>query len=232
MKPLSYTIVRTRRKTICLRVLEDGTLQVRAPLRASTKVIEGLVEQHASWIYGRQQAAAARNAARSRICLYPGGQMLYRGNWYPVTGFSKSLEVAFDGTSFSLPQARREQPGPVMEAWLKGRAKAILNKRCAELAAKMGVCYRQVKVGHAASRWGSCSSKGNLNFSYRVMLLPKALADYVVVHELCHLRQMNHSPAFWALVKGQMPDYAARRQRLADLGNEIDFVHWSTVREE
>ena len=209
MKPLSYTTVRTRRKTICLRVLEDGTLQVRAPLRASTKVIEGLVEQHASWIYGRQQAAAARNA-----------------------GSSKSLAVTFGGTSFPLPQARREQPGPVMEAWLKGRAKAILNKRCAELAAKMGVCYRQVKVGHAASRWGSCSSKGNLNFSYRVMLLPKALADYVVVHELCHLRQMNHSPAFWALVKGQMPDYAARRQRLADLGNEIDFVHWSTVREE
>lgn len=138
----------------------------------------------------------------SRICLYPGGQMLYRGNWYPVTGFSKSLEVTFDGTSFSLPQARREQPGPVMEAWLKGRAKAILNKRCAELAAKMGVCYRQVKVGHAASRWGSCSSKGNLNFSYRVMLLPKALADYVVVHELCHLRQMNHSPGLLGAGEG------------------------------
>lgn len=228
MNTPAYTIVRTRRKTVCLQVLEDGTLQVRAPLRASAKAIEGLVAQHSSWIRKRQQAAAVRNAARSRICLDPGGRMLYRGIWYPVTGFSKIQKVAFDGTAFSLPQTNQEQPGPAMEAWLKGQAKAILTKRCAEWAAKMGVCYRQVKVGSAASRWGSCSSKGNLNFSYRVAMLPQALLDYVVVHELCHLRQMNHSPAFWKLVEEQMPDYVEKRQRLAGLTREIDFIHWST----
>ena len=146
MEALSYTIVRTRRKTICLQVLQDATLQVRAPLRTSAKAIEELVAQHASWIRERQQAAAAQNAARSRICLYPGGKTLYRGSWYPVTGGSQCPEVTFDGTAFSLPQTNQEQPGSAMEAWLKGQAKAILTKRCAELAAKMGVCYRQIKV--------------------------------------------------------------------------------------
>ena len=232
MEALSYTIVRTRRKTICLQVLQDATLQVRAPLRTSAKAIEELVAQHASWIRERQQAAAAQNAARSRICLYPGGKTLYRGSWYPVTGGSQCPEVTFDGTAFSLPQTNQEQPGSAMEAWLKGQAKAILTKRCAELAAKMGVCYRQIKVGRAASRWGACSSKGNLNFSYRVAMLPQALLDYVIVHELCHLRQMNHSPAFWKLVEKQMPDYKDRRHRLASLTREIDFIHWNTSGDE
>ncbi len=229
--PPSYTVVRTRRKTICLRVLEDGTLEVRAPLRTSAKAIEALLTQHASWIEERQQAAAARNAARKRVCLYPGGRMLYMGTWYPVVGSFEGRQVTFDGTVFSLPLAGQGQPGSAMEAWLKNQAKALLQKRCAQQAAEMGVSYRQIRVGSAASRWGSCSSKGNLNFSYRVALLPDELLDYVVVHELCHLRQMNHSPAFWALVEAQMPDYKGRRKKLAGLTKEIDFIHWNTVKD-
>jgi len=74
-----------------------------------------------------------------------------------------------------------------------------------------------VKIRDQSSRWGSCSWKGNLNFSYKLVLLPEHLADYVVVHELCHLREMNHSPRFWALVSQTVPDYRAKRRELKKL---------------
>lgn len=76
---------------------------------------------------------------------------------------------------------------------------------------------RKIFIKQHRSRWGSCSERGNLNFNYKIIFLPPALQDYVVVHELCHLREFNHSPAFWALVEQTLPDYLARRRALRAL---------------
>ena len=114
-------------------------------------------------------------------------------------------------------QQHRPEPDPALEAALRARAKEILPLRVTYYAKLMGVTPAQVKITGAKTRWGSCSARGNLNFSWRLMLAGEDEIDYVVVHELAHLREMNHSPRFWAVVEAAMPDYKQRRLRLKQL---------------
>ena len=97
---------------------------------------------------------------------------------------------------------------------LKKRALALAHERCAHFAPSYAVSYGKIAVRAHKSRWGSCSSNGNLNFNYKIALLPPRLADYIIVHELCHLREMNHSKNFWAYVECAFPDYKELRKEL------------------
>ncbi len=98
-------------------------------------------------------------------------------------------------------------------------AKADLPGRVSVFAKEIGVTYGRITIRNQKTRWGSCSSKGNLNFNCLLMLMPEGIRDYVVVHELCHRKEMNHSAAFWAEVERVMPDYRARRKWLKDHGD-------------
>jgi predicted metal-dependent hydrolase len=91
-------------------------------------------------------------------------------------------------------------------------ARALVTRELERINEHYGFVYGRVSIRNTTSRWGSCSSKKNLNFSYRVLFLPAHLREYVLVHELCHLREMNHGPAFWALVAETIPDYRVRRR--------------------
>ena len=96
------------------------------------------------------------------------------------------------------------------------RAKRIFPERTAYFALRMGVDYGRITIREQKTRWGSCSSKGNLNFNWKLVLLDPELLDYVVVHELAHRREMNHSVAFWKVVEAELPDYRERRARLKE----------------
>ena len=100
------------------------------------------------------------------------------------------------------------------ERKLRRDAYEYLSAKCAEYAKIMGVTYNRISINGAKGRFGSCSTKGNINFSYRLMLYPEPAREYVVLHELCHLRIMNHSKAFYALLASYMPDYKARKRLL------------------
>ena len=96
------------------------------------------------------------------------------------------------------------------------RAKRIFTERTAYFALRMGVDYVRITIREQKTRWGSCSSKGNLNFNWKLVLLAPELLDYVVVHELAHRREMNHSKNFWKIVEAELPDYRERRRRLKE----------------
>lgn len=96
------------------------------------------------------------------------------------------------------------------------RAKRIFPERTAYFAKRMGVDYDRITIREQKTRWGSCSSKGNLNFNWKLVLLAPELLDYVVVHELAHRREMNHSKNFWKIVEAELPDYRERRRRLKE----------------
>ena len=96
------------------------------------------------------------------------------------------------------------------------RAKRIFPERTAYFAKRIGVDYGRITIREQKTRWGSCSSKGNLNFNWKLVLLDPELLDYVVVHELAHRREMNHSVAFWKVVEAELPDYRERRRRLKE----------------
>lgn len=100
----------------------------------------------------------------------------------------------------------------------KERARSLLIKRVEFFAQEFGFEYGDIRIKNHTSRWGSCSAKGNLNFNYRIMFLPQELQDYIIVHELCHLREMNHSPKFWAHVGSIIPDYQSMKKKLKMVG--------------
>lgn len=96
------------------------------------------------------------------------------------------------------------------------KAKVLIPQRVAYFAKRMGVTYGRITIREQKTRWGSCSSKGNLNFNWKLVLMPGEVLDYVVVHELAHRLEMNHSAAFWAIVERELPDYRARRKLLKE----------------
>lgn len=100
----------------------------------------------------------------------------------------------------------------------KKQAAVVLKEKCRLFAEKMGVTYGRISIREQKTRWGSCSSTGNLNFNWKLVLMPEEISDYLVVHELAHRLEMNHSPAFWAVVESVLPDYEKRRQWLKENG--------------
>jgi predicted metal-dependent hydrolase len=110
------------------------------------------------------------------------------------------------------------------EARYKKQAKACLEMKCGHFSQIMGLRPGEVKINSAKTRWGSCNRKGGINFTYRLLFIPEELMDYVVVHELAHLKEMNHSSRFWSVVEQTMPDYKARRKRLREYEHLVEVV--------
>jgi len=200
-------IIRTRRKTFALIVQRDGSLVVRAPLRASDKQIGDLVQEKEKWIIAKQEAAR-RMYANTRPKEFVNGEgFLYLGKSYKlaiVDGNQPALSLSdqFYLTKSALPHAEA-----VFKAWYKQRAKQIISERAAWYAAQNGFVYQRVNITGARTRWGSCGRRGTLNFTWRLIMAPLRVIDYVVIHELAHLKQKNHSKVYWNEVKRLMPDY-------------------------
>ena len=116
---------------------------------------------------------------------------------------------------------RDYEQNPALEAQYRKEARRRITERAAYFAEKMGVDYGRIAIKAAKTRWGSCSAKGNLNFHWKLILMPPAILDYVVVHELAHRIEMNHSPRFWAQVERILPDYRERRRWLKENGGLI-----------
>ena len=127
----------------------------------------------------------------------------------------KKLEAAANGYNHINPLSEEELKT------LAEKARADLTERAARFASSIGVSYGKISIRHQKTKWGSCSSKGNLNFNCLLMLAPEKVRDYVVVHELCHRKQMNHSPAFWREVEHIMPDYQEAKRWLKTNGREL-----------
>jgi hypothetical protein len=102
----------------------------------------------------------------------------------------------------------------IYDIWLKHKAKLYLPERVKELSERSGFSYKKITIRSQKTRWGSCSAKGRLSFNYRLMKFRKEAIDYVIIHELCHLKEMNHSKKFWDLVEGFCPDYVNLKKEL------------------
>jgi hypothetical protein len=111
-----------------------------------------------------------------------------------------------------------------LEAPYRQAAKEYISKRAAYYAKQLDVTYGSITIRDQKTRWGSCSSKGNLSFNWRLILAPPKVLDYVVIHELCHLKEMNHSQKFWAWVESIMPDYPIYRKWLKENGNSLSIT--------
>ena len=222
-----YALARTRRRTVGLYVRPDGCVEVRAPLRLDRHRAEAFVDQKAAWLDRQIAAALAAAGEKAAFAVEPGCELLWLGEAYPaVLRPDEKGRAAFDGHTFYLPYPDAARNRPAVAALYRGMAPAYLKARAAYFAGEMGLAPKSVKVTGAKARWGSCSGKNALCFAWRLALTPPACVDYVAVHELCHMKEHNHSPAFWREVAAQLPDYASRRALLAEFGRRIALQDW------
>lgn len=216
----SYTLVRSRRRTVALQVERDGSVVVRAPLRMARRDIDAFLASKQVWLSRALEQVRAQAALTPALTVAEGASL----PWLDET-LTLHLEsrrgARREGKLLLLPQNAPEQ---ALEAWARREARVWLADRTARFAVDMGVSPSGIKITGARTRWGSCSGRNSLNFTWRLMLCPAAEADYVVVHELAHIRQKNHSPAFWALVEAVLPDWRERRRALNRRQFIMDFL--------
>lgn len=213
-KPVHYILHRSHgRRRISLSVDERG-LRVGAPLRASLREIETVLQTHAHWVLRKLEHWSDK---RSPQRGWESGETL------PYLGLPLKLDVAHGTSSVVLTptQLRIHSPDPAAPAiaalarhWFRGQALEHFHKRIEHYRSHVTLEPVSIKLSNARSRWGSCHVSGRISLNWRLIHMPQHLIDYVVVHELAHLREMNHSPRFWAVVGSVVPDYAARRREI------------------
>jgi predicted metal-dependent hydrolase len=203
-------LVRSRRKTVAIVIERDGRLTVRAPLRLAESRIRLFVESHADWIAKSQ--ARLRTASPPPSKRYAEGEtFLYLGQAYPLTIIPRQRPaLTFDGTVFRLAKSALPMAKEAFVRWYKQQARSLLLERVPSFASKHGFHYQKIRISSARTRWGSCSSRGTLSFTYRLVMAPAEVVDYVVMHELVHTQVRNHSKTFWNRVGELMPDYKRR----------------------
>ena len=221
---MNYTVIRSRRrkKTLSIQVEKDGTVLVRVPLRVVQADIDRFLKEKKQWLLraiGRQQKQNHDRPARAFI---PGERFDYLGGTYPLQIGERDNPgdaLTFTGREFLL---RRDALGGVrvlFHLWYQKQARVHLDERVRRFSGLLGLSPAGVAVHNARSRWGSCSPEDRVRFTWRLIMAPPEIIDYVVVHELCHMKIRDHSRDYWGLVQSVLPDYKKRRAWLKDHGN-------------
>jgi len=216
---LTYEFRRAQRKTIGLVVNPHG-LSVRAPLWVSEAEVQRFLLSKAAWVLAKLQALQTRPQTPAMVWAQ-GARIDYLGQPLrlaldPAHRF-EGAGAGIDGARLCValptdcgPQRLRE----TVLAWLAEQARGHLTQRLEHYATAVGVRWTRLRLSGATTRWGSAHADGSIHLNWRLIHLAPELIDYVVVHELCHLHEMNHSPAFWRLVEAVLPDQAERRRAL------------------
>ncbi len=233
---VAYAFTRARRRSIGMVVGADG-LSVRAPRWVNLTEVEAALQERASWIVKHlkdHQALAARQQATRivwrhgtavpwlgeplTVLLDPGvrGVVLQDGSGAALPGVSpRVLRVGLP--SDTTPQALRA----AVHTWMQHQARTLFEARVSHYAGVLGVKVTRLSIGAARTRWGSAGADGSVRLNWRLVHHDMACIDYVVVHELSHLRHMNHSPAFWGVVKSVLPDYAQTKAKLSATARDL-----------
>ncbi|HVJ49358.1 SprT family zinc-dependent metalloprotease [Desulfitobacterium sp.] len=222
----------SRSKRLSIRVGRDR-VRVTVPCRATQREIREFVKANQDWILAhwlKIQEKLEKVLERQ----YRDGESL------PVLGQSillqilktnrKMIALRYDEgekrveirlPEMMAPEHQRDAIKEILEKWLKIKAREVFQAKLTKLSVQMGVHYREFRLKEQKTRWGSCSSKGNINLNWRAIMAPEPVVDYLVIHELAHLKQMNHSPAFWDFVGQYCPEYGACRRWLKVNGERL-----------
>lgn len=217
---ISYTLKRSnRRRSIGLRI-DDKGLTVSMPLRASETWLHSVLQDRASWVVEKLGGWQARkqspqNWADGECIPYLGERLTLRVARLAATALpveqDGELRVSVRGEITETKIAKR------VTDWYRHQAMALFSERIAYFSPLLNVNVAEIKLSVANTRWGSCTARGTVRLNLQLIKLPQRLIDYVVVHELAHLREMNHSPAFWRVVAFACPDYLTLRRELKSL---------------
>ena len=231
---VAFSLVRARRSSIGMTIGPDG-LSVRAPRWTSLHEIDKVLQARAQWIVRKLHESRERHTQlqQTRIDWRDGAVFPYLGG---LLRLRLDPSHGFSAVGAALAEAQSGQDGPLLrelrialpvdasaaqirdatQAWLMRQAKALFEERLNHFAPLLQVRWTRLSLSNADKRWGSAKSDGSIRLNWRLMHFELPVIDYVVAHELSHLRVMNHSPHFWQTVGSVMPDYPERRKQLKD----------------
>ncbi len=241
---IEYQLIRSKRKSVAIYIREDGSVQVRAPGWVSKTEIQKMIGEKTDWIQKKRQEAVDKNCARKKyytegavfLCLEKeyvlhfaegGRNAVYAREQEDrlLVVKTRSLEEAYIKElliKWSTEQLRRYIRSAV-DRYLPELRKIAEQKEKKQEEYAGESSRMRITVKNMKTRWGSCSAKGHLNFSVKLVMAPASIIDYVIVHELCHLLYMNHGPEFWNAVALILPDCKERRRYLKENGWQYEF---------
>lgn len=222
---LDYTIKRSaKRRKLTITVERDRSVVVHAPAGTSVETIEEVVRAKRAWIYEK-----TRHSQKYRELPHPPGKELVSGEAALYLGRNYRIEVVEDGTTevqfdhkFLVPRKQAAKRKEVLRQWYVARANEKILPRVARHALELGVEFASAKIVDNRYRWGSCTVKDNVNFNWRLIKAPMFVIDYVIVHELTHLIEPNHTPRFWNIVRSQTPTMEKAKEWLKINGQILE----------
>jgi predicted metal-dependent hydrolase len=222
---LSFQLIRSRRrkKTISLHIKEEGRIVLYVPYHTSKGEIEGFIKEKESWIVEKLSEKEKQRREAEKTFL-PGETFLYLGESYPLRieelNHDKSpLKLSFG--NFILKKDHIEQARNLFVHWYKKEAREKIGGRIRYFSDKLQLFPKGLKITSARSCWGSCSRESRLSFSWRIIMAPLRVIDYVLIHELVHIKEKNHSKRFWTCLETILPNYREQRLWLKENGYKL-----------
>jgi len=232
-QPLEYDLVRGRRRTVAVSVRDDGSVEVRAPKRASKREIQEVVHGFRSWIEQRRGEVLARARRRD-------ARRFVDGETIPFLGTELTLRIEEVAAAPALPrqerstlivpiraglsaEARRPATRRQVLRWLIEQSREAFHQRHVIVARRVGASARRITIKEMSTRWGSCGPERRMSLNWRLVLAPLPVLDYVLVHELCHIFEPNHSRAFWRRVQAACVHARASRAWLRRHGDDLEI---------
>jgi len=223
---IPYKLVRSRRKTVAIYITKNAEVEVRAPLKMPKAEIEKFIAEKEKWIETHLTQRKQINNEKISFTLTYGDMILLRGKMYDIRA-KDGINAGFDGECFYLPP--NLNPDIIKRTVIQiytAMAKLIIKSNVNEYSKHMNVTPAAIRITNAKTRWGSCSGKNSINFSWRLAMADDDVIDYVVVHELAHTIEHNHSVRFWAVVKSVLPDYTDRQHKFKLLQKQLAVQDW------
>jgi predicted metal-dependent hydrolase len=224
---LEYRLRRSARRTIGFAIDGSG-LAITAPRWVTLADVEAAIAEKRRWIFAKLAEWQTRIEQRAlpQIDWKDGARIPYLGKPVEIALASTDGTLAYDAEravlALGLPaHAEAQQIKDRVQGWLQGEARRVFGERLVVYAEKLGVNYSAYALSSASTRWGSCSSDGKIRLNWRLVHFPISIVDYVVAHELSHLREMNHSPAFWQTVESIFPEFREARHTLKNHPPEL-----------
>lgn len=219
---MEYNIVRSSRKSIVINISDDGEVIVKAPLKTSKKIIDKVVSDNNNWI---NKQLIKRNEIINSYDYIKTGKILYYGEYVNICFITSNLKpkISYDVEKGFVVEScgEKEEIKNIVEGFYKKEARICLQARTIYWSNVIGVRYNKISIRKQKTRWGSCSSKGNLSYNLKLICAPIEMIDYVVLHEVMHLRHFNHGNTFWRELEEYMPDYKQRSKYFDKYGQNF-----------
>jgi len=228
-REVNVNITRKKRKTISIKISEGYEISISAPLFISDAKIKEIIKEKEIWISEKLRLIETKRKEKIDFKEY----ILFLGNRYNLNIHNvkhNSVKIIFDKSNFNIyiPERLSEEDKlnntkQLLINWYKLQARKVFQERVSYYSNILKVSPKRIAIKDQKSRWGSCSSKGNINLNYRIIMAPIEIIDYVIVHEMCHLVYLNHSKEFWALVEKFFPNYLKCKEWLKINGNSLNL---------